>query len=44
VLGTIHIYPTRAEANKYVAGAWRRAHINPRLVSFAEGFHRWRRG
>mgnify|MGYP001059221218 CR=1 FL=1 len=44
VLGTIHIYPTRAEANKYVAGAWRRAHLNPRLLSVAEGFHRWRRG
>jgi len=44
VLGTIHIYPTRAEANKYVAGAWRRAHLNPRLLSVAEGFHRRRRG
>jgi hypothetical protein len=26
ILGTIHIYPTLAEANKYAAGAWKRAH------------------
>ncbi len=25
ILGTIHIYPTLAEANKYVAGEWKRA-------------------
>ncbi len=27
ILGTIHIYPTLAEANKYVAGEWKRAHV-----------------
>ena len=26
ILGTIHIYPTMAEANKYAAGVWKRAH------------------
>ena len=26
ILGTIHIYPTLAEANKYAAGAWKKAH------------------
>ena len=26
ILSTIHIYPTLAEANKYVAGNWKRAH------------------
>ena len=26
ILGTIHIYPTLAEANKYAAGVWKRAH------------------
>jgi hypothetical protein len=26
ILGTIHIYPTLAEANKYVAGNWKKAH------------------
>ena len=25
ILGTIHIYPTLAEANKYAAGNWKRA-------------------
>ena len=44
ILGTIHIYPTLAEANKYAAGEWRRAHVNPRLLALAERFHSWRRG
>jgi pyruvate/2-oxoglutarate dehydrogenase complex dihydrolipoamide dehydrogenase (E3) component len=44
ILGTIHIYPTMAEANKYAAGAWRRAHVNPRVLALAERFHAWRRG
>ncbi|MEK9617207.1 MAG: FAD-dependent oxidoreductase, partial [Deltaproteobacteria bacterium] len=44
ILGTIHIYPTLAEANKYAAGEWRRAHVNPKLLSFVERFHDWRRG
>jgi pyruvate/2-oxoglutarate dehydrogenase complex dihydrolipoamide dehydrogenase (E3) component/uncharacterized membrane protein YdjX (TVP38/TMEM64 family) len=44
ILGTIHIYPTLAEANKYVAGEWRRAHVNPNLLSWLERFHAWRRG
>ena len=26
ILGTIHTYPTLAEANKYAAGNWKRAH------------------
>jgi len=26
ILGTIHIYPTLAEANKYAAGVWKRNH------------------
>lgn len=44
ILGTIHIYPTLAEANEFAAGEWRRAHVNPRLLSVVERFHRWRRG
>ena len=44
ILGTIHIYPTLAEATKFAAGNWRRAHINPRLVSWAARWHTWRRG
>lgn len=44
ILGTIHIYPTLAEANKYAAGAWRRAHVSPWALALVERFHRWRRG
>lgn len=44
VLGTIHIYPTLAEANKMAAGSWRRARISPRLLALARRFHAWRRG
>ena len=44
ILGTIHIYPTMAEANKYVAGAWRRAHVSPRTLRWLARFHGWRRG
>ncbi len=44
ILGTIHIYPTLAEANKFAAGNWRKAHVNPRLLALVARFHRWRRG
>ncbi len=44
ILGTIHSYPTLSEANKYVAGEWKKAHVNPRTLQFLERFHRWRRG
>ena len=44
ILGTIHIYPTLAEANKYVAGNWKRAHAPEGLLRWVERFHTWRRG
>ncbi|WP_234994887.1 dihydrolipoyl dehydrogenase family protein [Microbulbifer donghaiensis] len=44
LLSTIHIYPTMAEANKYAAGNWKRAHAPARLLRWLERFHRWRRG
>ncbi|MEP7056147.1 MAG: FAD-dependent oxidoreductase [Caldimonas sp.] len=44
VLGTIHIYPTLAEANKYAAGAWKRAHAPQRLLRWVGRYHAWRRG
>ena len=44
ILGTIHSYPTLAEANKYVAGEWKKAHVNPRTLQLLERFHAWRRG
>ncbi len=44
LLGTIHIYPTMAEANKYVAGVWKRNHAPEGLLRWVGRFHAWRRG
>lgn len=44
ILGTIHIYPTMTEANKYAAGAWKRAHAPQRVLAWLARFHAWRRG
>ena len=44
ILGTIHAYPTMSEANRFAAGAWRRAHAPQRLLDWVERYHRWRRG
>jgi pyruvate/2-oxoglutarate dehydrogenase complex dihydrolipoamide dehydrogenase (E3) component len=44
VLGTIHIYPTMSEANKYVAGNWKRAHAPQGLLKWVERYHAWMRG
>jgi pyruvate/2-oxoglutarate dehydrogenase complex dihydrolipoamide dehydrogenase (E3) component/uncharacterized membrane protein YdjX (TVP38/TMEM64 family) len=44
ILGTIHIYPTLAEANKFAAGAWKKAHAPQGLLRWVERFHAWRRG
>ena len=44
ILGTIHIYPTWVEANKYAAGNWKRAHAPGRVLQWLGRYHRWRRG
>ncbi|HAO32381.1 MAG TPA: pyridine nucleotide-disulfide oxidoreductase, partial [Candidatus Competibacteraceae bacterium] len=44
ILSTIHIYPTLAEANKYAAGVWKKAHAPATLLAWVERFHTWRRG
>jgi pyruvate/2-oxoglutarate dehydrogenase complex dihydrolipoamide dehydrogenase (E3) component/uncharacterized membrane protein YdjX (TVP38/TMEM64 family) len=44
ILGTIHVYPTLMEANKYAAGVWKKAHAPQRALAFAERFFAWRRG
>jgi len=44
ILGTIHTYPTLAEANKYAAGEWKRAHQPLWLLQQVEKLHAWRRG
>jgi pyruvate/2-oxoglutarate dehydrogenase complex dihydrolipoamide dehydrogenase (E3) component/uncharacterized membrane protein YdjX (TVP38/TMEM64 family) len=44
ILGTIHIYPTWTEGNKYAAGNWKKAHAPENLLKWVERFHAWRRG
>jgi pyruvate/2-oxoglutarate dehydrogenase complex dihydrolipoamide dehydrogenase (E3) component len=44
VLGTIHIYPTLAEANQYAAGVWKKAHTPKELLRWVEKYHSWMRG
>lgn len=43
LLGTIHIYPTLAEANKYAAGVWKRNHLPKGLLWCVARYHAWRR-
>ncbi|WP_339641552.1 FAD-dependent oxidoreductase [uncultured Porticoccus sp.] len=43
ILGTIHIYPTLAEANKFAAGEWKKAHAPQGLLKLVERYHRWQR-
>ncbi|MES9878914.1 MAG: FAD-dependent oxidoreductase [Candidatus Sedimenticola sp. PURPLELP] len=44
ILGTIHIYPTWTEGNKFAAGNWKRDHKPEKLLEWVERFHEWRRG
>ena len=44
ILGTIHSYPTMAEANKFAAGEWKKAHAPQGLLRWVARFHRWRLG
>jgi pyruvate/2-oxoglutarate dehydrogenase complex dihydrolipoamide dehydrogenase (E3) component len=44
ILGTIHIYPTLAEANKYAAGVWKKAHAPQALLAQLGKLHAWMRG
>ena len=43
ILGTIHTYPTMAEANKYAAGEWKRSHQPTKLLEWVAKFQTWRR-
>ena len=42
ILGTIHTYPTLAEANKYAAGEWKRNHQPHKVLEWLRRFHAWR--
>jgi len=44
ILGTIHIYPTLAEANKYAAGQWKKAHAPEGLLKWVRRYHVWQLG
>ena len=44
ILGTIHIYPTLTEANKFAASVWKKAHAPQALLAKVEKFHTWMRG
>ena len=41
ILGTIHIYPTLSEANKFTAGAWKQAHAPRFALALLKKYHRW---
>ncbi len=43
ILGTIHIYPTLAEANKYAAGEWKRAHAPEKMLNWVKRYHAFQR-
>ena len=43
ILGTIHVYPSFGEANKYVAGQWKKKQVNERMMSFLEKYFQWSR-
>jgi dihydrolipoamide dehydrogenase len=44
ILGTIHTYPTLAEANKFAAGVWKRSTVTRGQHRFAEIYQSWMRG
>lgn len=44
ILGTIHVYPTLSEANKFAAGVWKRQTAPTHLLKWVEKFHALRRG
>jgi len=39
LMGTIHVYPTSAELNKFAANGWRRKHAPRGLLRIAEYYH-----
>ncbi|MHA7819748.1 MAG: FAD-dependent oxidoreductase [Erythrobacter sp.] len=44
ILGTIHSYPTMAEANKFAAGDWKKKNKPEKLLRWVKKYHDWRRG
>ncbi|MCY7386728.1 MAG: hypothetical protein LH481_01480, partial [Burkholderiales bacterium] len=44
ILGTIHIYPTMGEANKYAAGVYKRSTATVGKLAVARAMNDWTRG
>lgn len=44
ILGTIHTYPTMGEANKYLAGNWKKARTPDKLLAYVRRYFEWSRG
>jgi len=44
IMNTIHSYPTYSEANRFVAGIWKRKSAPQGALRFLQKFHAWRRG
>lgn len=44
ILGTVHIYPTKSEINRMVAGKWKRTQLTVRVVSLLKKYQQWRLG
>ncbi len=43
IMGTIHPYPTMAEANKYAASEWKKKHVPHKALQWVEKYHAWER-
>ena len=43
ILSTVHSYPTLAEANKFAASNWKKAHAPDWVFAWLARFHAWRR-
>ena len=43
IFGTIHAYPTLAEANKTTAGVWKKQRMPQHLLPWLRRYHTWRR-
>ena len=44
ILQTVHIYPTRSEINRMVAGKWRRSQLSKKTINILRKFQSWRLG
>jgi len=44
IMGTIHPYPSWAEATKFAAGNWKKKHKPEKVLNLLEKFHTWKRG